>query len=218
MANTVLLPDLMLLMQGQCDEQMQGMVADFTAAASWPDHAEPAAPAESTMRVKADGNGEAHFSGNAEVHSNSNGGVISNANLERCSAGNAVQDGLIASGAFLSIPMCACESEAIVCACKHLLPDCNTEASVAHHTLCVCLRESGNLSRFCMTCCQSQYCPVWTLAHPAGVTQKLCYSLIHNKAVSDRTWCLSPPMLIAKQSFNAKRDHQSSCIIKSWTS
>lgn len=109
MAYTVLHPDLLQAQcdEGQCDEQMQGMVADFDAAASWPDHAQPPAPAQSTPRVTADGKGEVHSSGEGEVHSNSNRGVLSNASLERSIPGSvAVQDGLMISGALLSIPMC----------------------------------------------------------------------------------------------------------------
>ncbi len=113
MAYTVLHPDLLQAQcdEGQCDEQMQGVVADFTAAASWPDHAEPAAHAESTMHVTADGNREVYGSGEGEVHSNSNGGVlsnggvISNASLERGSAASvAVQDGPMISGALSLSP------------------------------------------------------------------------------------------------------------------
>lgn len=106
MAYTVLHPAL-LLVQGQCDEQMQGMLARLDAAASWPDHAQPAAHAQSTMRVTADAKREVDGSGKGEVHSNSNGGVISNASVDRGSAGSvAVQDGLMISGALLSDPMC----------------------------------------------------------------------------------------------------------------
>ena len=107
-------PDLLQAQcdEGQCDEQMQGMVADFDAAASWPDHAEPAAHAESTMPVRADATREVHGSGEGEIHSNSNGGVnnnggvISNDSPERDGAGNAaVQNGLTISGALLSVTM-----------------------------------------------------------------------------------------------------------------
>ena len=113
MPYTVLHPDLLLLTQDQCDEQMQGMVAELDAAASWPDHAQPAAHAESTMPVSADGNRENHSRGDGEVHKNSNGGVInnggviSNASVDRGSAGSvAVQDGPMMLGALLSVPMC----------------------------------------------------------------------------------------------------------------
>ncbi|KAA6424637.1 MAG: hypothetical protein FRX49_05305 [Trebouxia sp. A1-2] len=96
--------------EAQCDEQMQGIVANFTAAASSSDRAEPAAHAESTVHVTAggseqilgngSGNGEMHSSGDGEVHSNSNGGVVNNASLERGRAGNpAVQDGPMMSEA-----------------------------------------------------------------------------------------------------------------------
>ncbi|DBB18890.1 TPA: hypothetical protein ACH3X3_000476 [Trebouxia sp. C0006] len=97
--------------EGQCDEQMQGMVADFDAAASWPDHAEPAAHAESTMHVRADATREVHGSGEGEIHSNSNGGVnnnggvISNDSPGRDGAGNAaVQNGLTISEAAEQAP------------------------------------------------------------------------------------------------------------------
>ncbi|KAL0040994.1 hypothetical protein WJX77_001558 [Trebouxia sp. C0004] len=88
------------VIEGQHDEQTQGVIADFTAAASWPDQAAPAAHAESTMHVTADCNREVHGRGSGEAHSNSNGDVLSNASLERGSAGSvAVQHGLMISEA-----------------------------------------------------------------------------------------------------------------------
>ncbi len=115
MAYTKLHPDLLQAQcdEGQLDEQMQGMVADFDAAASWSEHTEPTVHPESTMPVRADAEREVHGSGEGEIHSNSNGGfinnggVIGNASPERGSAGSvAVQDDLMISGALLSIPMC----------------------------------------------------------------------------------------------------------------
>ncbi len=107
-------PDLLQAQcdEGQCDKQVQGMVADFGAAASWSDHTHPAARAESTMGVSADAKREVHGRGDGEVHINSNavlinnGAVISGASLGTGSAGNvAVQDGLMISGALLSVTM-----------------------------------------------------------------------------------------------------------------
>ena len=94
MAYTVLHPDLLQAQydEGQCDEQMQGMVADFDAAASWPDHAQPPAPAQSTPRVTADAKRGVHSSGEGEVHSNSNRCV--------CSAMSAWK------GVFLAVLLC----------------------------------------------------------------------------------------------------------------
>jgi hypothetical protein len=114
MAYTKLHPDLLQAQcdEGQLDEQMQGMVADFDAAASWSEHTEPTVHPESTMPVRADAEREVHGSGEGEIHSNSNGGVnnnggvISNDSPERDGAGNAaVQNGLTISGALLSVTM-----------------------------------------------------------------------------------------------------------------
>ena len=74
----------------------------------------------------------------------------------------------------------------------------------------VCLRESESLPRVFWNLMRFQ---VSTLTHSARVTQKLCYSLIHNEPVSDRTWCFNAPMLNVKQFFNANSMNISAAVL-----